>query len=174
MQSVLMQIRANLADILAIFGCAAAVGVLLVGLLNNTALGLRGYAGFWCVVLTSFCSLMVFVAILSKKHILLMHLFEAVMQLPFIIIFYAALYYDCGLRGQICFDSLPKCGVQTLHDGLSSIYFSTITLTTVGYGDFIPSNQSARLAASCEALTGYLVMSFLVAAILRFAQNSKE
>lgn len=42
-----------------------------------------------------------------------------------------------------------------------ALYFSLITWTTVGYGDFVPT-ESARFLAGLEALVGYFYMALLV------------
>ena len=45
-------------------------------------------------------------------------------------------------------------------------YFSFITLTTVGYGDIIPTAPVARMLAMGEALTGQLYLAVLVARLV--------
>jgi len=46
------------------------------------------------------------------------------------------------------------------------LYFSVITLTTVGYGDITPAAESARAVAVLEALTGQLYLVSVVAAVV--------
>ena len=46
------------------------------------------------------------------------------------------------------------------------IYFSFVTLTTVGYGDVIPVSIPARTLAWGEALTGQLYLAILVAGLI--------
>jgi|SRR5271165_271086 len=46
------------------------------------------------------------------------------------------------------------------------VYFSFITLTTVGYGDITPVNQTARELSVAEALTGQLYLAVLVARLV--------
>ena len=52
------------------------------------------------------------------------------------------------------------------------VYFSFITLTTVGFGDFTPAANLGRMLAASEALLGQLylvlVISLLVANLGRF------
>ena len=48
---------------------------------------------------------------------------------------------------------------------LTCVYFSAITFTTVGYGDYHPVSELARLAASVEALSGYILLGLLVASL---------
>lgn len=46
------------------------------------------------------------------------------------------------------------------------IYFSLITLTTVGYGDITPVSLQARYAATAEAITGQFYLAILVARLV--------
>ncbi|MFN8642252.1 MAG: potassium channel family protein [Candidatus Binatia bacterium] len=45
-------------------------------------------------------------------------------------------------------------------------YFSTITLTTVGYGDIVPVAPAARLVAGIEAIVGQLYLAVVVATLV--------
>jgi voltage-gated potassium channel Kch len=47
-------------------------------------------------------------------------------------------------------------GLKVFPDAESSIYFSAVTYTTVGYGDLVPP-QAWRLLAGVEGLTGILM-----------------
>jgi hypothetical protein len=49
----------------------------------------------------------------------------------------------------------------------NALYFSIITWTTVGYGDMTPPAGIARVVACVEAILGYVVMAFLIAALLK-------
>jgi Ion channel len=46
------------------------------------------------------------------------------------------------------------------------IYFSLITLTTIGYGDITPVTPQARYAALAEGITGQLYLAILVARLV--------
>ena len=46
------------------------------------------------------------------------------------------------------------------------LYFSVITITTVGYGDITPASQAARAVAVTEALVGQLYLVSVVAAVI--------
>ncbi len=54
----------------------------------------------------------------------------------------------------------------TVHDFASSLYFSIVTWTTLGYGDFKPI-ASLRLLAGAEALFGYVHMGIYLAVVQR-------
>lgn len=46
------------------------------------------------------------------------------------------------------------------------LYFSFVTLSTLGYGDFIPKGHAARLLCTSEALCGQLYLTILVARLV--------
>lgn len=50
--------------------------------------------------------------------------------------------------------------------GFKALYFSCITLTTVGYGDISPASGPARMLAMAEAITGTMYMAVLVARLV--------
>jgi voltage-gated potassium channel Kch len=82
-----------------------------------------------------------------------------------IIISFASLFASSGI--------LNSDGV-IVKDFVSSIYFSIVTFTTLGYGDFKPTEE-IRFFAATEALLGYLSMGILVAtvaAVLHRINNS--
>jgi hypothetical protein len=54
---------------------------------------------------------------------------------------------------------------QTM-DGPTALYFSFVTLSTVGYGDITPSSQVARMLAMTEAMTGLLYVAVLLARLV--------
>jgi hypothetical protein len=69
------------------------------------------------------------------------------------------LLYDIDPR---CFELNPKSGTpeQQLR------YYSMITLTTVGYGDIVPTTAQARAFAALEALVAQIYMAAIVARLV--------
>jgi hypothetical protein len=51
-------------------------------------------------------------------------------------------------------------------DGLNYLYFSLVTLTTVGYGDLSPAFGPGRMLAATEAIVGQLYLVSVVALIV--------
>lgn len=43
-----------------------------------------------------------------------------------------------------------------------NVYFSVVTFTTLGYGNFVPANTAAEIIASLEAIIGFAVFAFLI------------
>jgi hypothetical protein len=48
----------------------------------------------------------------------------------------------------------------------SALYYSFVTLTTMGYGDIVPVSRVARMLAILEATTGVMYMSVLIARLV--------
>jgi len=59
-------------------------------------------------------------------------------------------------------------GPDSVHSmkGFTVLYFSLITLSTVGYGDIVPVSAPARMLAMMEAIVGTLYMAVLVARLV--------
>jgi Ion channel len=51
-------------------------------------------------------------------------------------------------------------------DSFTYVYFSFITLTTVGYGDFVPAYDAGRTMAMLEALSGQMFLIVIVARVV--------
>jgi hypothetical protein len=86
------------------------------------------------------------------------------------------LYLNIGLIfvALFCFVALriPNAftGIGPLHDNLAVagnlIYFSFVTLTSVGYGDIVPLHPFARSLANVEAIIGQLYPATLLARLV--------
>ena len=68
-----------------------------------------------------------------------------------LIIFFAVSYYATGILTASC---------ESKYDFTEALYFSIVTFTTLGYGDFSPALGIGRLLAAIEALSGIFSMLF--------------
>lgn len=60
---------------------------------------------------------------------------------------------------------------EIVHSLSTSLYFSVVTFSTLGYGDYSPPPGLARFTATFEALSGLFLMSlFLVTLVRRFGR----
>jgi Ion channel len=66
---------------------------------------------------------------------------------------------------------LKNASGANVTDGLDCLYFSVVTITTVGYGDLVPAPGPARFFAACEALTGYFVLALLVNLLMNVSRR---
>jgi hypothetical protein len=55
---------------------------------------------------------------------------------------------------------------ETSMNGFNAVYFSFVTLSTVGYGDITPVSSVARMLAAMEAITGLLYVAVLIARLV--------
>jgi voltage-gated potassium channel Kch len=55
---------------------------------------------------------------------------------------------------------------STVMKGSTALYFSFITLTTVGYGDITPVSRVARMLAAAEAMTGTLFIAVMISRLV--------
>lgn len=57
---------------------------------------------------------------------------------------------------------IQQNGEVITSDPVQLLYFSIVTFTTLGYGDFQPATELSKLVASTEAMLGSLLMALLV------------
>lgn len=77
---------------------------------------------------------------------------------------FSTLYYLFGVYGE---NGIVK------NDWYVSAYFSIVTFTTLGYGDFKPVS-TLRIVAATEAVVGYFYMAITVGAFIYAAIEEKE
>jgi hypothetical protein len=74
-----------------------------------------------------------------------------------VVVAYAILFL---LTGQVC------NGNVLLKTGLDAAYFSLVTITTVGYGDFVATRSLSRILVMGELVTGLLLLIIIVPALV--------
>jgi hypothetical protein len=82
-------------------------------------------------------------------------------------------YYAASLFNP---DAVQFVNEPNLHEipAARYIYFSFVTLTTVGYGDAAPMDPVTRSLAMAEALTGQLYPAVLIAGVLSMALQARN
>jgi hypothetical protein len=61
----------------------------------------------------------------------------------------------------------PGVGRPTLDSVIAACYFSVMTFTATGYGDYVPSPGLGQILAALQALTGLFLMSLLLVCMAR-------
>lgn len=63
--------------------------------------------------------------------------------------------------------ALPaSSGAGAILNGFDALYFSIITLCTIGYGDITPASKVARMLAMMEGITGLFYMAVLISRLV--------
>jgi len=86
----------------------------------------------------------------------------------FFIFSYALIYFQFGLE----YSGVAKdqASTSTYWD---SVYFSIVTLTTLGYGDFQPA-MKLRMLAAIQAITGYICLGFIISIFSRWGTSTNR
>jgi hypothetical protein len=91
------------------------------------------------------------------------HLYTAgSIYLLLVLLFFAL--YSCIVA--IHPDAFEKTSGGTTGSAIDLLYFSMVTLTTVGYGDIVPVRPIARMLAGLEATTGVLYVAITVSLLV--------
>jgi uncharacterized membrane protein len=69
----------------------------------------------------------------------------------------------------------PVAGLSPHQKQVDLLYFSLITLATVGYGDILPVSETARMLATIEAIVGQFYVAVIVAVFVgMYAAQRRE
>ena len=67
-----------------------------------------------------------------------------------------------------CRETFGLCrGGEPIATHWDALYFTAISLTTLGYGDIVPTTTAGQLWASAQTFIGFLLLALLVSAIFR-------
>jgi hypothetical protein len=92
--------------------------------------------------------------ILAGTTHLLRHALIAGAEVVLLLFAFGAVYHRIGIIDN------TQSGSPVVHEFWSSLYYSAVTFTTLGYGDFYPVGAGRALAAM-QALTGYIILGVL-------------
>jgi hypothetical protein len=73
--------------------------------------------------------------------------------------------------GAFVFSAGP--GAKQSLDGFTGLYFSLVTLCTVGYGDITPASNVARMLAMLEAIAGVFYMAILISRLVSLYSSAR-
>jgi voltage-gated potassium channel Kch len=96
--------------------------------------------------------------------VILMTLFN----LALLILAFAWIYSMIGI-----INNRPDGSGEAVYDFFTCVYFSMVTLTTLGYGDYVPQGAGQYLAA-VEAMTGYIILGLLASSSATILQRQAQ
>jgi hypothetical protein len=88
-----------------------------------------------------------------------------------LIVSYAVLFYFIPCNMFELTEQVPNLADPI--SGLDALYFSSVTITTVGYGDILPVSPWAKLLVMSEVLAGLFLLVISVAIYLGRQQDTK-
>ena len=65
-------------------------------------------------------------------------------------------------------------GLESYQSGQPLLYYSLVTLTTLGYGDIVPVRPAALALAYTEAVFGQIYLAVLVAGLVSMRISSRQ
>ena len=95
-------------------------------------------------------------SIIRKQHPIILS-FSIMITVASYITAFSMIYKGYGLYATHCLPGDQQCLTTPTHSGFIALYFLAITLSTVGYGDYIPADNIGRSFAATEALSGYFL-----------------
>jgi len=124
----------------------------------GTALA-RALLGAWCVTMAAF----VLSFVLAAKEVDTEHISAALCVYFLVGLGFGAFFAGLDFVEPSSLAGARAAGELTLAD---SVYFSFVTLATLGYGDIVPASLAARSLAVLEAVFGQLYLAVLVARLV--------
>lgn len=94
------------------------------------------------------------------------HIYAALTAYLLVGIFMGVLYAAMGARSPDAFLVLGAPASPENFSLATGVYFSFVTLATLGYGDIVPAAEAARGLAILEAVGGQLYLAVLVASLI--------
>lgn len=98
-------------------------------------------------------------SLLAARGTMWKHLLLIAVNVVLLLLAFATTYQKLGIQDN------TQSPATVSHDFANSVYYSIVTFTTLGYGDFYPTGLARPLAA-LQALTGYLVLGILASVVV--------
>ena len=113
--------------------------------------------------------------VLRETEVTVDSIFAAIVAYVFAALAFAAIYSALYVLAPTSF-RFPEA-VTTTHDGaveLQTIYFSFVTIATLGYGDITPHQAFAQMLVVCEAIFGQFYVAVVLAWLVSMYANNRR
>lgn len=149
-------------------------GVLVLNLAAYATNSIQLELGFYVLILAFLGS----VAVLTIQHLMQSRrvdydtLAAALCAYAVLVLFWASAYslVETVVSGSFSYSGASADVPQVMHfgfgDSMMSIYYSFVTITTLGYGDVTPVTALARMLAALQAFFGQAFVAILVARLV--------
>jgi hypothetical protein len=149
-------------------------GVVLLNLSAHSSNAMQLELGFYVLTLIFLGS----IAVLTVQYLMRSHrpdydtLAAALCAYAVLVLFWACAYslVESVATGSFSYAGEATDVPQVMHlgfgDSMTSIYFSFVTITTLGYGDILPVTAFARMLAALQAFFGQAFVAILVARLV--------
>jgi hypothetical protein len=144
-----------------VIGLATASIAVAVALLFTQSSTLVGLAGLFSGVLLLVSVIVIAQGVLAQTEVNAQSVSGAICIYVLLGLFFAFLYGAAAALGSGHFFAQGTDGTRSVR-----LYFSFVTLATLGYGDYTPATQLGRLLAVVEALFGQLYLVTVVALLV--------
>jgi Ion channel len=120
-----------------------------------------GVANLWTALILLLSAVLIVRRVLQRPEITLQSIYGAISAYLILGLMFAAFYAAMYRFGGNTFFANHQTG-----DTRTFQYFSFVTLTTTGYGDFTAAGNGGRAVAVLEAITGQIFLATLVARLV--------
>ena len=127
---------------------------------------------FFSALFLAYMTVMILTAIFKHKRVTANMIYASLCAYFLLGMFWSAIYSTVWVLDENAFKYpiIAELGVQQFRTGTTisalSVYYSFVTMTTLGYGDVIPISAAARSLSALQAVTGQLYLAVLVARLV--------
>ena len=135
----------------------------------------RTFIGVLFCIITTYCFsiALLIIGCVAKSSSSIYHLisilFLFILCWTINLLAYGYCYYLHG-----AFEGQHLTGDEGKLDYFQSIYFSAVTMSTLGYGDLVPTSTATRLCAIFQSLLGIILMISFIAVFMRTLQQKSK
>jgi voltage-gated potassium channel Kch len=153
------RLQRRVTQVIAIGLLVGTVGALILQLADSHGPG-AGVANMWTALVLLSSAFFVVRQVLSQPEITLQSIYGAISAYMILGLMFAAVYAGMEHFSGTFFVQAGNPSINTFQ------YFSFVTLTTVGYGDYTAAQAPGQAIAVIEAMTGQIFLATLVARLV--------
>ena len=79
---------------------------------------------------------------------------------------------NIGSAFAILYAAQERAGFVEALTAIQALYFSFVTMMTIGYGDIVPRSDTVRMLVVAQVFVGLYFLAAIVSTVVQWAQNS--